>query len=190
MPGFAAVTSAAERWDIINFVRARAAGVMSRQVGPEVSASAAPAIPAFAFETAGGQQTLSGVLGAGPALLVLFSGPPPTRRLAQLAAVQTSLAASGLKVVAIILDRPEPPDAEPTAPLVGVSTGAAAALALFRAPDDGGETDLLVDRSGDVRARWTARESSGVVTDRALTDAVDRVKNAPAEAQTHAGHTM
>ncbi len=190
MPGFAGVTSAAERWDMVNFVRARAAGVISRQVGPEVSASAAPAIPAFAFETAGGQQTLSALLEAGPALLALFSGPPSAQRLAQLAAVQTSLAATGLKVVPIILDRPETPDTEPTAPLVGVSAGTAAALALFRAADDGGETDLLLDRSGDVRARWTARGSTGVVTDRSLAADVDRIKNIPARVQAHAGHTM
>src|SRR5262249_3182941 len=142
--------------------RARAAGTMSRQMGPEISAGMAPAIPAFAFETASGQQTLRGVLEAGPALLVLFAEPPSAQRLAQLAAAQISLSAAGPRVLPIVLGRTGTRETELPAPLVGVSTGVAAALALFRAPDDGGETDLLLDRAGDVRARWTRGDRSGL----------------------------
>ena len=83
MPGFAGIMSPADRWDVINFVRARAAGVLSRRAGPQVSTAATAAIPDFAFEAHGQQQTLSSILETGPALLALFSQPPPLTRLAR-----------------------------------------------------------------------------------------------------------
>ena len=94
MPGFAGIMSPADRWDVINFIRARAAGALARQVGPQVSTAAISTIPDFAFEVGGRQQTLSGVLDTGPALLALFSRPPPALRLAQLAAAQKQAAGS------------------------------------------------------------------------------------------------
>jgi copper resistance protein D len=188
MPGFAKIISAAERWDVINFIRARAAGFMSREVGSEVSAAAAPAIPAFAFETDGRQQTLSGVLEAGPALLVLFSRPPSAQRLAQLAAAQTPLSAVGLKVLPIDLDRSGAPEAEPSAPLVGISGEVAAALGLFCAPDDGGETDLMLDRVGNVRARWTRSGRAGLPDAAAVAAVAVRVAQFSAAPVRHAGH--
>ena len=50
MPGFAGIMSPADRWDVINFIRARAAGALARQVGPQVSTAAISTIPDFAFE--------------------------------------------------------------------------------------------------------------------------------------------
>ena len=79
MPGFAAVMSPAERWDVINFVHARAAGVLSGHIGPTVSTAATSAMPDFAFEAKGRQNTLDNVLKAGPALLALFGLPPSPR---------------------------------------------------------------------------------------------------------------
>ncbi|MGH7115130.1 MAG: CopD family protein, partial [Stellaceae bacterium] len=102
MPGFAGVMSPAERWDTINFVRARAAGVLSRRLGPQVSIASTAAIPDFAFEADGRQQTLSGVLETGPVLLALFSELPSAARLAQLAATRKELAAV-LPIVAVDL---------------------------------------------------------------------------------------
>ena len=149
MPGFAGVMSPAERWDVINFVRARAAGALSRQVGPQVSTAATSAIPDFAFESRGRQQTLAGVLKNGPALLALFSRPPPAPRLAQLAATQKQ-SASRVRILAIDLaPAPIAPETETPAPLVRVSQDVMATLLLFRAADDGGETDLLLDRAGE-----------------------------------------
>ena len=77
MPGFAGIMSPADRWDVINFVRARAAGVLSRRAGPQVSTAATAAIPHFAVEAHGQQQTLSSILETGPALLALFAAPRP-----------------------------------------------------------------------------------------------------------------
>ena len=154
MPGFAGVMSAADRWDVINFIRARTAGVLSREIGPEISTAAAPAIPDFAFETGGRQQTLRQILQDGPAVIALFNMPPSAGRTAQLAAAQKQLPPAGLRILAI--DLGSAPETTASPPLVSVPSGVAATLALFRATGDGGETDLMIDRAGNVRVRWTA----------------------------------
>jgi putative copper resistance protein D len=188
MPGFAAVMSPAERWDVINFVRARAAGVLSRRLGPQVSSAATAPIPDFAFESAGAQQTLSRVLAAGPVLLVLFSQPPAAARLAQLAAMREQLG-TALRIVAVDLGpRPRPGEAETASTLAGVSAEVAASLALFRSPEDGGETLLLLDRSGDPRARWTQGGPGSLPTATTLVADAARVARFPAAAASHAGH--
>jgi putative copper export protein/mono/diheme cytochrome c family protein len=188
MPGFGGVMSPAERWDVINFIRARAAGVLSRRVGAEVSTAAAPAIPDFAFESGAGQQTLSVVLESGPALLALVAGPPAASRVAQLAAAQRRVA-GGLRILAIDLgSAAPPPETETRSPLVGISPEVATTLALFRAPDDGGETDLMLDRAANLRARWTRSGPGGLPTAEALIAAAARVARFPAAPASHAGH--
>jgi putative copper resistance protein D len=187
MPGFAGVIGAGDRWDVINFIRARAAGVLSRQIGPQVSTAAAPAIPDFAFESGGGQQTLRGILETGPALLVLFGRPPPALRLAQLAATQKQ-AAAGLRIMAVDLAPAPTPETEAPSPLVGVATDVAASLALFRASDDGGETDLMLDRAGNLRARWTRGGPGGLPDADALVADAARVAQFPVAPASHAGH--
>jgi putative copper resistance protein D len=188
MPGFSGIMSPADRWDVINFIRARAAGALARRAGPQVSAAAISAIPDFAFESGGQQLTLSGILETGPALLALFNGPPPAARLAQLAVEQKQIAAS-LRILAIDLaPAPAPLETETSAPLVGVSAGVATTLALFRAGDDGGETDLLLDRAGDLRARWTFSDPDALPDPVALAAAAARVAQFPAAPISHAGH--
>ena len=188
MPGFAAIIDAAGRWDVVNFVRARIAGVASRAIGPDISRGSAPRPPDFAFETGSKQQTLRRLLQDGPVLLALFSGSPSTKRLAQLLAAQQYSAANGLHVVAIELG---PAKAEVRAPLVMADAGIKSVLAMFGAGDDGGETDLLLDRSGDVRARWTANGAVGVATSPGLAADVDRIKDVSGgSSESHTGHSM
>jgi mono/diheme cytochrome c family protein len=192
MPGFAAVMSPAERWDVINFVHARAAGVLSGQIGPTVSTAATAAIPDFAFESEGGQHTLDGVLKTGPALLALFGRPPSAARLAQLAAAPPEIA-GGLRVLAIDLapapgvSARTPGEAEQPAPLVGVSADVAAALSLFRAGNQG-ETDLLLDRAGNLRARWTGNSPGGLPDAATIAAAAGQAARFPAAPVSHAGH--
>jgi mono/diheme cytochrome c family protein len=187
MPGFAPVIPAGGRWDVINFVRARAAGMVARTIGPEVSPSTAPPVPDFAFEWDGRQQTLNGLLQKGPVLLTVFAATLPPARLAALSELERRLAASGLQVVAIALD-PALGGTKPHPPLAAATTDVRFALAPFRAPDDGGETDLLLDRAGQVRARWTAGGEAGVADQRMLTQALLRVAQLPASGEVHAGH--
>jgi putative copper resistance protein D len=191
MPGFAGVLSANQRWDAINFIRARAAGVLTREIGPEVITSAAPQVPDFAFEAGGAQHTLGQKLEIGPVLLMLFAPPTPPTRLLQLAAASPQLGAAGLQLIAVGLgpSAEEPANGAQAASFVGgVSSEVIDELALFRAPDDGGETELLLDRAGNVRARWTAAMLGGLAAPAILTAAAQRVSQIAAAAPSHIAH--
>lgn len=118
------------------------------------------------------------MLETGPVLLVLFSPPAPPKRLRQLAAASPQLGAAGLQLIAVGLGpaAEEPPNLAQAAPSVsGVSSEVIDALALFRAPDDGGETELLLDRAGNVRAHWSAAMLGGLAAPARLTAAAQRV---------------
>jgi putative copper resistance protein D len=192
MPSFAGVLNPNQRWDVINFIRARAAGVLANQIGPEVTTDAAPEVPDFAFEAVGMQQKLREVLETGPVLLVLFAAPAPIERLQQLAAAQPSLGNAGLQVVAVGVGASpdETSEGNRTPPfVVRVSSEVNSALALFRAAEDGGETELLLDRGGKIRARWTCDMPGGLApTDVLIADA-ERVGRIAAASPSHAGHS-
>jgi mono/diheme cytochrome c family protein len=192
MPGFAGTLSAADRWDVINFVRARAAGSLSRNIGPKISSVAAPAMPDFAFAGDGRQQTLAELEKTGPTLIVLFDGPPDAARLAELTAAGRMLVKAGVHEVAINL-KPDPApapqkDSSPSLPLVAVSPAVAATLHLFRGPNDGGETDLMLDRADHPRARWTANGAPGLPDANTLVADAAQVARFPAATENHAGH--
>jgi putative copper resistance protein D len=190
MPGFAAVLNANQRWDVINFVRAHAAGVLTGRIGPEVTTGAAPEVPDFAFEADGAQKTLKQMLEKGPVLLVLLTPPAPIARLGQLAAAQLLLGTAGLRVVAVGLGTSPKTTFEERGPpfSVGVSSEVASALASFRASADGGETELMLDRAGNVRARWTSAMPGGLAPTATLVAAAERVAQIAVAAPSHAGH--
>jgi putative copper resistance protein D len=166
MPGFAAALAPNQRWDVINFIRARAAGVLVRKVSGEITGAGAYPVPEFAFEADGLQDTLRRMLEQGPALLVLYGPPTPLTRLRELAAVRRRLAAAGLQILAIELgntaDEATQGDSALPGLVVRVSGDVRATLALFQTPADGGETELMLDKNGNVRARWTAHGSKGL----------------------------
>jgi putative copper resistance protein D len=187
MPGFAAVIGPERRWDLVNFLRARAAGVQSRRLEPTITAAAALPVPDFAFERDGRQQTLTGLLKRGPVLLILFSPPPPAARLAQLAAARRRLAAAGLSVIAV--DLGEPPAAETALPFVSeAAADVASTLRLFAPPGRSRASELLLDRAGNARARWANDRPGGLADAEALAAAAGRVARFPAAAPRHAGH--
>jgi putative copper resistance protein D len=184
MPGFADKINPDERWDLINFVLARAAGDLARNVGSQISATTALPVPDFAFERNGAQSTLSQTLKNGPVLLVLFTGDAPRARLEQLARSERRLGAAGLQVVAVGLER-----TTKKAPLVvDVSQDVRATLALFRSRMDGGEAELMLDRGANVRARWTASATGGLADVATLITDTARVASIPVAAANHAGH--
>ncbi len=194
MPGFAAALTPNQRWDVINFVRARAAGDLACKVGGDITAAAAYPVPDFAFENDGVQDTLRRTFEQGPVLLVLFAPPAPLARLRQLAAVQPRVAGAGLRVLAVELRQPvaEGASGNEAAPpfVVSVSGAVRAALALFHAAGSGGETELMLDKNGDVRARWTAHGSVGLPdADTLIADAARAARFAVA-APSHAGHAQ
>jgi putative copper resistance protein D len=190
MPGFAGALKSSQRWDVINFIRARAAGVLAGRIGPEVTTAAVPEVPDFAFEEDGAQKTLRQVLEKGPLLLVLFRPPAPSARLRQFAAALPRLSAAGLGVIAVGLGAlSEKTSEEPLPPfLVGASPEVISALALFRAADDGGETELLLDRGGNIRARWTSAIPTGLAAPAAVIADAERVARIAVTAPSHAGH--
>ena len=189
MPGFADVLSPNQRWDVINFIRARAAGAITARVGPEVTTEPAPEVPDFDFEAGGVQQTLRQTLEKGPVLLVLFEPPPPLVRLRQLKAAQPQFGTAELQVIAVALGpAPEPISEEGSPLIVGVSAEAVVTLALFRRADDGGETELLLDRAGDIRARWALTMPDGLPPPAALVADAQRVGQMPAPIPAHLGH--
>jgi putative copper resistance protein D len=191
MPGFAGVLNPDQRWDVINFIRARAAGVLAMRIGPEISTAAvAPEVPDFAVEAGGVQQTLREALKTGPVLLVLFAPPAPVERLQQLAAAQPPLGAPGLLVVAVGLGTSpdETPEGNGTPFVVRVSSEVSSALARFRAPEDGGETELLLDRAGKIRARWSSDTPGGLAPADVLIADAERVGRIAVAIPSHAGH--
>jgi len=186
MPGFADKLTPDQRWDLINFVRARAAGIQTSRAGSQISTTASLPLPDFAFEQDGAQNTLTQLLKKGPVLLILFGADAPNARLEQLAALGPRLAAAGLSVVAVSLE----PSTQNTTGIVGVSDDVRAALALFRSPTDGGETEFMLDRGANVRARWTASGSGGLADAETLLGDAVRVAKIPVAAANHAGHAQ
>jgi len=190
MPSFAGALKPNQRWDVINFIRARAAGVLAGEIRPEVATAVVPEVPDFAFEADGAQKTLRQVLEKGPLLLVLFMPPAPSTRLRQLAAAQPRLSAAGLSVVAVgLAASPEEASDSGRAPpyVVSVSSEVISTLVLFRAAEDGGETELMLDRAGNVRASWTSR-IPGLAPPGALIADAEQVAQAAVAAPSHAGH--
>jgi mono/diheme cytochrome c family protein/uncharacterized membrane protein len=189
MPGFADVLSPNQRWDVINFIRARAAGALAAGVEPEITTAAAPEVPDFAFEAGGTQQTLQQTLEKGPVLLVLFSPPTPTARLRQLAAAQSQLGAVGLQIIAVSLAPAPEANPEEGLPLVvRVSSDVLATLALFRVADDGGATELLLDRAGDIRARWTRNMPGGLPAPDMVAMHAEHIAHTAPVTGDHVGH--
>jgi putative copper export protein len=191
MPGFAAVMTPNQRWDVINFIRARAAGLLAREIGPAITTAAYP-VPDFAFETGGTQETLSGMLRRGPVLLVLYGRSAPVARLQQLAAARPRLGAAGLQIVAVGLGGPTEPASEEAGVLPFVATVSPAVkstLALFRSPADGGESELMLDRSGNLRARWTAAGQDRPPDATTLVAAAAAAAGLAVAAPSHASHS-
>jgi putative copper export protein/mono/diheme cytochrome c family protein len=159
MPGFADRLDERTRWDLINFVRARAAGVQSRDMGTMVTDSAAPEAPDFAFEGPDGRQgTLASARAHGAVLLVFFTLPSSMERLAELERTSSELTRLGIQPLAV----PMNPSARVGAvglPTFVVRTGSDvprvyALYARRHAKASSDHVEFLIDRDGYLRARW------------------------------------
>jgi putative copper resistance protein D len=192
MPGFADKLTPDQRWDLINFVMARAAGTLTRATQSRVTSAAAPPLPDFAFEQQGAQNTLSQTVKSGPVLLILFTPPAPQARLQELATLEPRLGAAGLRIIAVGLGQASADAAARAASaapfVVKVSDDVRATLALFRSPADGGETELMLDRGADVRARWTKSGAGGLSDATTLLSDAVRIASIPVAAPNHAAH--
>jgi putative copper export protein/mono/diheme cytochrome c family protein len=184
MPGFANKLTPDQRWDLINFVLARAAGDLSDRASSQIATTAPLPLPDFAFEQNNAQNTLSQMVKNGPVLIVLFAAHPPRARLEQLAGLGPRLAAARLQIIAVGLG----PSAAKGPLIVEVAGDVRATLALFRSAADGGETELMLDRGANIRARWTAGGAGGLADSATLLADAVRVASIPVAAANHAGH--
>lgn len=178
MPGFAEIVSEHGRWDVINFIHARAAAVQPPALRPEVTRGPAPRAPDFIFERGGTQGTLHQVLAKTPVLLVLYRLPASLPRLQQLASAESRLASAGLGLLAVPIDTPVG-EAESAAGLPDFTAVTAAdtatAYALFDGADGAEPCEFLIDRAGFLRARWTAEPADAT----ALLAQLDRLAQQP-----------
>ena len=168
MPPFAAALAEEERWDLINFIRALAAGERARQmtalVQPNRPWLVAPDFPITVGPTA--PRSLKELRDRWMVHLVFFTLPDSRPRLIQLAEAYNTLQATGTEVIAVPLDDGariirrlggRPPLLFPV-----ITDGApdiAAAYALLGrglAPRAAAPVhmEFLLDRQGYVRARW------------------------------------
>ncbi|MGH7015108.1 MAG: hypothetical protein ACREEL_13300 [Stellaceae bacterium] len=161
--------------------------MLTAEVGPEFSGAATPPqMFDFTFETSGAEKRLSETEKKGPVLLILYTPPAPVARLQQLAAARSQLAAAGLTVVAVGPGGGETWSTGTRPPyVVGVSAEVVETLTLFRTKDDGGETELMLDRNGNIRARWTESDLPNPAT---LVADAKRAAQFAVAAPNHAGY--
>jgi putative copper resistance protein D len=185
MPGFEDVLSTEDRWDLVNFLRALAAGDRARLLGDAIEPERPWLVaPDFAFSVGPTPARSLKELRGRPVVLVLFTLPASRPRLERLAGAYDTLRGLGAELIAV-----------PVADVVGiigrlgaappilfpVATEGAAdivqAYGLFRrAPTPDGlhaeppmppHMEFLIDRQGYVRARFIARGPDALERDTA-----------------------
>lgn len=187
MPGFAAELDERKRWDVINFIHARASAGQAA-LGTGVTSAPAPLAPEFSFTRDGIDEALRHARGQASVLLVFYRLPGSRARLSELVGAEGALAASGLRLVAITDDRAradagksgDQPDFA-----VDADEDATAAYAFFAGSSRFDHCEFLVDRAGFLRARWCADLPGGLADARSLAAAAQAVAARPLEAPAH-----
>ena len=62
-------------------------------------------------------------------------------------------------------------------------------LELFRGTNDGGETELMLHRAGNIRARWPSNIPRGPAPTETLIVDAERIAQTAEAPASHAGHT-
>ena len=178
MPAFGGVLNEDQRWHLINFVRALGSGQAARRLGPGL---AAPELVAPDFTFAVGPtppRALRDYRGSRIVALVLYALPASRARLAELAQHYEGLVRRGVEIVAV--PRDAAPDAirrlgdEPRVLFPVVTDGAREIIAAYDLFVPPSHAELLIDRAGYLRARWTTPPDFGE-----LLAAVDRLNAEP-----------
>ena len=161
MPEFGSLLGEAQRWHVINFLRALGTTTDQRRVGAVVEPNHAwLAAPDFTISVGPlTPRTLSDYRGKRMLLLVLYDLPRSRARMTELARQYGTLSVLGVEVVAV------PPQSSPEAiaelgqsppvlfpVLTDGNEDITAAYRLF-APG-GAHAELLIDRQGYIRAIW------------------------------------
>ena len=160
MPAFAARLTEAQRWDVINFIRALAAAENARRLGPEVEPDNAWLIPPDFTVSMGplAPGALRDHRGRRMVLVVLYSLPESRARLNELARSYGLMSVLGVEVIAVPLHDPTDALGElgvaPSVLFPVVTDDAADIVATYRMFAPGPHAELLVDRQGYIRAIW------------------------------------
>lgn len=201
MPAFADRLSEAQRWDVLNFLRAQAdaehANTMSADTGGQTDVVA----PDFAFQIGHApQETLKQQRGRFIVLLVLFSDPGSLARLREIDAAMPELDKAGVRVIALPLagDAATAAREELELPHLSVAEtdrGTIAAYSLFRrtpsvegVPPMPAHMEFLIDRAGYLRYRWSPAYGAGWDRMAALAGRIDALNREPARPPAPEGH--
>lgn len=176
MPAFESRLGEAQRWDVINFIRALDAADGSRRIGPRVEPDRAWLV-APDFTVSVGMLTpraLRDYRGQRLVLLVLYALPESRARMATLAQTYSTLSILGVEVIAVA--RHASPGAigelgsSPPVLFPVVTHGNADIVATYGLFAPGAaHAELLIDRQGYIRAIW--REDRGGVPEAAAVQA-------------------
>ena len=181
MPGFGSRLGEAQRWHVINFLRAFGAASDLRWIGTEVEPDRAwLAAPDFTVSVGPlTPRTLRDYRGQRTMLLVLYDLPQSRTRMAEIARHYGALSVLGVEVVAVS------PRASPNA----IAELGAAPPVLFPVVTDGNEdivaayrlftpgdahAELLIDRQGYIRAVWRS-DQTGMPDSAAVQAQVERL---------------
>jgi putative copper export protein/mono/diheme cytochrome c family protein len=166
MPAFASTLAEDERWELITYVRALAAGTTARRLTPRVERGGPRVVaPDFSYRVGPtAPQSLKELRGRAAVLLVLFQLPGSRSRMEQLAGAYRQIEASGAEIITV------PIDADPgiiarlgmTPPVFfpvvteGAAEIASAYMLFSRTPEAIAprHAELLIDGRGYLRARW------------------------------------
>jgi putative copper export protein/mono/diheme cytochrome c family protein len=176
MPGFGASLTDEERWDMINFLRTLSAAEQARQMTALVEPDPWLVAPDFDYRTLGDEsQTLKDHRGNRIVMLVLFSLPESSARLAELEKLSSEFQSKNVKIILVPKDLSDLRGLDgKVKSLAVISDGSREtfdAYMLYRRSfsEQGTQPDppvpphmeFLIDRQGYVRARWIPRDGPG-----------------------------
>ena len=160
MPGFEARLDEAQRWNVINFIRALGAAKDSGSIGGKVDAErpwlVAPDFAVVVGPLAPG--ALRDYRGRRMVLLVLYTLPGSRPRMTQLAQSYDMFWITGVELIAVPTDGS--PDAirrlgsSPPVLFPVVTDGASDIVETYRMFVPGPHAEVLIDRQGYIRAMW------------------------------------
>jgi copper resistance protein D len=186
MPAFSPLLGDTSIWQIVQYLIAHANAESAMAIGPRVDAQSTIRVPDFSYEMPGqGQQTLRGQ--GVPTLIVLYSLPASRPRLDELAQDHRLMHAP-LRIVAV------PMNGGASEAFEGVRAESNAGkvyatFAMMRNAPAPAHAELLVDAVGVLRARWLHLPASKTDRDAQITEALQRLPNAPPpRSPEHHGH--